>query len=93
MFSPGALIVFAALLVLSAIAHQLPLFLLSLTLLGAAGLSRLWERYCLAGLEYRRRFSTDRATFGETIDLEIEIVNRKLLPLAWLEIEDEIPRE
>ncbi|HLG52104.1 MAG TPA: DUF58 domain-containing protein [Chloroflexota bacterium] len=93
MFSPGALIVFAILLILSAIAHQLPLFLLSLTLLGAAGLSRLWERYCLVGLEYRRRFSTDRAAFGETIDLEIEIVNRKLLPLAWLEIEDEIPRE
>ena len=51
----------------------------------------MWEHYCLERVEYRRRFSHNRASFGEEIDLEIEIVNRKLLPLSWLETEDEIP--
>src|SRR5438105_1590965 len=80
-------------MLVSWLARQTPLFLLALALLLAAGLSQLWKRYCLAGLEYRRRFSHQRVTFGETIELEIEIVNRKLLPLAWLEIEDEIPAD
>ncbi len=93
MFGSATLAILTVLLLISLLAHHGPLFLLSLALLLAAGLSRLWERYCLNGLEYRRRFSRPRAEFGEMIDLDVEIVNRKILPLAWLEVEDEIPRE
>ncbi len=93
MFGAGTLTLLVLLLLVSILSHEAPLFLLSLALLVAAGLSRIWERYCLDGLEYRRHFSTHQATFGETIELSVEIVNRKILPLAWLEIEDEIPRE
>ncbi len=93
MFGAGTLTLLVLLLLVSLLSHEAPLFVLSLALLVAAGLSRIWERYCLDGLEYRRHFSTRRAAFGETIELSIEIVNRKILPLAWLEIEDEIPRE
>ena len=82
--------VLVVLLVLSVVTRQGSLFLLSLALLVAAGLSRLWERHCLTGIEYRRHLSRRQASFGEEIQLEIEIVNRKLLPLSWLEIEDEI---
>jgi uncharacterized protein (DUF58 family) len=92
-FGPATLLILSFLLLLSWLARQTPLFLLALALLLAAGLSNLWKRYCLAGLEYRRRFSHRQVAFGETIELEIEIVNRKLLPLAWLEIEDEIPAD
>src|SRR5436190_1792347 len=60
-------------MLVSWLARQTPLFLLALALLLAAGLSQLWKRYCLAGLEYRRRFSHQRVAFGETIELEIEI--------------------
>lgn len=81
------------LLIISVIARESSLFLLALALLVAAGLSRLWERHCLTGVEYRRSFSRRRAPYGEEIQLEIEIDNCKLLPLSWLEIEDEIPRE
>ncbi|HVC35698.1 MAG TPA: DUF58 domain-containing protein [Chloroflexota bacterium] len=93
MFGSATLTLLTLLLLVSLLAHQTPLFLLSLGLLLAAGLSRVWERYCLTGIEYRRHFSRHHAAFGETIELEIEIVNRKILPLAWLEIEDEIPRD
>jgi uncharacterized protein (DUF58 family) len=92
MLGTATLWMLALLLFLSVLAHQAPLFVLSLALLVAAGVSKLYERYCLSGLEYRRRFSRRAADFGETIELEVEVVNRKLLPLAWLEIEDEIPR-
>lgn len=92
MLGSATLWVLAVLLLLSILARQVPLFVLSLALLVAAGVSKLYERYCLTGLEYRRRFSQRAARFGDTIKLEVEVVNRKLLPLAWLEIEDEIPR-
>lgn len=93
MFGSATLTLLLLFLILGLLTRQTPLFLLALALLLAAGLSKLYDRYCLAGLEYRRRFSRRRAEFGETIELEIEIINRKLLPLAWLEIEDEVPRE
>jgi uncharacterized protein (DUF58 family) len=67
------------------------LFVVSAILLLAAMVSRLWDRYCLEKVEYRRQFSQRRAFFGEQVDLTLEIVNRKLLPLAWVEIEDEFP--
>lgn len=75
------------------VTRDAPLFFLGLTLLLAAGISYLWGRYCLRGIEYRRHLSQARVAWGETIDLEIEIVNRKLLPLSWLEIEEELPGE
>jgi uncharacterized protein (DUF58 family) len=92
MFGPATFALLGLLLAVALSARYAPLFLLALTLLLAAGLSKLWERYCLTGLEYRRHLSQRQAAFGETVVLELEVVNRKLLPLAWLEIEDEIPR-
>ena len=92
MFGAATMGLLGALLILSFLTRQPPLFLLTLALLLATGLSRLWERYCLVGLGYRRSFSKRVAEFGDTVDLEIEVVNRKLLPLAWLEVEDELPR-
>jgi hypothetical protein len=53
--------------------------------------SRLWNRYCLDRVEYKRRLSRDRVFFGEEIVYEIELTNRKPLPLPWLQIEDELP--
>ncbi len=93
MFGSATLTLVIALFMLSLAARDTSLFLVSLVLLLAALLSRIWDRYCLTGLEYRRRFARSHASFGEVIEFEVEIVNRKLLPLAWLEVEDEIPRE
>jgi uncharacterized protein (DUF58 family) len=67
------------------------LFVVALILLLVALVSRVWERYCLVGLGYRRSLEQTRAFFGEVVPLTVEIVNQKPLPLAWLEIEDTIP--
>jgi uncharacterized protein (DUF58 family) len=67
------------------------LFVIASILLLVAVVSRVWERYCLVGLGYRRTLGQQRAFFGEQVPLTIEIVNEKPLPLAWLEIEDTVP--
>ncbi len=51
----------------------------------------LWQRYCLAGVSYVRRLEQSRARFGEEVGLSIEVVNDKILPLSYLEIDDEVP--
>ena len=80
-----------ALLALSVATRETSLFLLALALFGADGLSRLWGRYCLDGVEYRRGLSHRQVAWGESVALDVEIVNRKLLPLPWLDVADELP--
>lgn len=91
MIDGRTLAVLLVLLLVSVAARGTSLFLLTLALLVAGGLSAIWERYCLIGVEYRRRFSRQRVAFAEEIDVEVEVVNRKVLPLSWLETEDEMP--
>ena len=78
-------------LIISLILRQVPLALVALLFILTGGVSRLWNKYCLHRVEYNRRLSQDHAFFGEDIVFEIEVANRKPLPLAWLRIEDELP--
>src|SRR5215470_10378682 len=78
-------------LVVSLLLRQGQLFAIASILLLIAIVSRVWERYCLVGLGYRRMLGQTRAFFGEEVPLTIEIVNDKPLPLAWLEVEDGVP--
>jgi uncharacterized protein (DUF58 family) len=66
-----------------------------MTLLGAlvlvtAAAAWAWNRVCLAGVEYRRSLSADRALLGDEVVLTLTIVNRKPLPLPWLAIDEEL---
>jgi uncharacterized protein (DUF58 family) len=79
------------LLALSLLLRSPLLLLLDLLLALVAGASAIWGRYCLAGVSYARQFQADRMFCGEQIELWIEIVNAKPLPLAWLKAEDEFP--
>ncbi|MBI2850528.1 MAG: DUF58 domain-containing protein [Chloroflexi bacterium] len=79
------------LLIISLILHQTPLLLVSFLVFLVGGVARLWDRYCLSRVEYRRKLSSRRVFFGEEVQLEVEISNRKPLPLPWLQIDDEIP--
>jgi uncharacterized protein (DUF58 family) len=63
----------------------------ALALLVSASLL-FWCKYSLAGVGYKRHLAKERAMFGETIELTIELVNLKPLPLTWLQIEDKVPR-
>jgi uncharacterized protein (DUF58 family) len=81
----------ALIMIVSLAMHQVPLALISLLFLLSGGVSRLWNRFCLHRVEYRRRLSQDKVFFGEETVYEVEITNRKPLPLPWIQIEDEIP--
>jgi uncharacterized protein (DUF58 family) len=78
-------------LIISLALHQVQLALICLLFLLTGSVSRLWNRFCLDRIEYQRRLSRSRVFFGEEIVYEIEITNRKPLPLPWLQIEDELP--
>ena len=87
------LVIAAVLFIVSLVLHQVPLLLISLLLLLVRGVTRLWERYSFARVEYRRHLSTSHVFFGEEVQFEVEVANRKPLPLPWIEIEEEIPVE
>jgi uncharacterized protein (DUF58 family) len=86
------LIVVAALLVLAAWGGQTLIVILLGLVLSAAGLSRLWSRFSLKGVSCDRQLTERRVFPGESIELKITVVNRKLLPLPWIEVQDEVPQ-
>lgn len=70
--------------------------------ISAAMLGKLWSRFSLRGVGCGRTVSEDRVFAGETVELKVRLVNRKVLPLPWvqlshivpdqLEIQDSIPK-
>ena len=82
-----------AVLVIAAWFGQIAISLLAGLILSAAGLARLWNRLSLVRVSYHRSVSEHRAFPGEDIELKLNVVNRKLLPLPWVRIVDKIPRE
>ena len=86
-------IFFLLLLVLSVVVRNPMLFLFDVIVLIVLFTSWLWGRYCLAGISYARRFTSERLFFGEEADCWIEVTNAKPLPLRWLKAEDEFPIE
>ena len=71
--------------------RQPAITVLATLLLLTAGISWLWSRLSLESVTYSRSLSATRVFRDETITLRLELVNRKLLPLAWIEVEDEFP--
>lgn len=51
----------------------------------------MWSRSSLSGLIYYREFRYRRFFPGEDFDVQVVIENHKLLPLPWLQTEDEWP--
>jgi len=91
LFGNHWLFITGALLFISLITRQVPLLLVALLFFFTGGVARLWEHYCLARVEYRRRLSANRVFFGDEVQLEVEVTNGKLLPLPWIDIDDELP--
>ena len=87
------LFITVVLLLLAIVLRQVPLLLVAMLFFLASSMARLWARYALERVEYSRRLSATRAFFGETITLEIRIANHKILPLPWVNIQDEVPEE
>ncbi|GAB4400289.1 MAG: DUF58 domain-containing protein [Anaerolineales bacterium] len=71
--------------------RQDALVIMSTVLLTVIAVAWLWNRYALRGVRYRRQLSERRAFVGEEVTLSIQVTNGKLLPVAWLKAEDELP--
>lgn len=69
-------------------------FLITLTssLFVIIGVAWWWHERSLRGVSYTRKFHYTRGFPDETIDLQIEVENRKLLPISWLRIRDDWER-
>jgi uncharacterized protein (DUF58 family) len=80
-------------LIIGVTMHQVPLIIFTIIFLLGGGLSRLWNRFCLHRIEYRRSLSQDRVFLGDEVVFEVEVANHKPLPLPWLRLEDELPAE
>lgn len=80
--------VVVVLLVLGVLRGATGIILLAVLTVMTAWLSTLWSRRGLAHVSYQRHLANDRAVWGDHVDLEVSIENRKVLPLAWLRAED-----
>jgi uncharacterized protein (DUF58 family) len=87
------LVITIFLIVFAAILRQPTLLIVAVIFFLTSGIARLWSRYSLQRIEYKRQVSSGRVFFGENITLDITVTNRKFLPLPWLHIEEEIPEE
>ena len=59
--------------------------------LAAAAMAMLWTRLSIRKVNYQRFLSGTRVFPGEHVELRLRLENRKLLPLPWVRIDDEIP--
>lgn len=71
--------------------QQNGLLAIAILVLVAAAAGRVWNQYCLTDVDFSRSFSERRAFLGETVEIDLQVTNRKLLPVAWLKIDDEYP--
>jgi uncharacterized protein (DUF58 family) len=86
----GWLLLAAALLLMAAIMQQGILLLVAILLFILYAVAQVWAKYALRRLEYSRHLSTTRAFFGDTVTLELSMANRKILPLPWVQVEEEL---
>lgn len=54
-------------------------------------ISSKWEVWSVKKLQYKRYFDKNRVFEGENITLTTEIINKKFLPLPWIEASTNIP--
>ena len=77
-----------AIAVVGAIFGAPGLFLVATITFAYGTLTRLWTRYGMRQVEYRRRLGATRAVVGDTVTLDVRIWNRKPLPLPWVSADD-----
>jgi len=66
-------------------ASQPPIAGVGFVVLLVGGVSRYWSRHLFDRVELRRSLAGRRAFAGEGVRLDVEMVNRKPLPLPWFE--------
>lgn len=67
-------------------------FYLLYILFGIYVLGRLWARRSLAAVSVHRQHE-ERIFLGQSLEVEVEVVNRSWLPILWLRLADAAPSE
>lgn len=81
----------AMMIILGALVRSNSLIVLATMLLVIIPIAWAWNRVSLWRVNYERSLSEHRVFVGETVDLNIRLNNRKVLPLAWIQIDDRFP--
>lgn len=81
----------AVLAIVGWIVHGRYVAVAGVLIVATAVLVWVWGRESLTAVEYARTLSTRRATFGETVVVDVELVNDKVLPLTWLHVREQVP--
>lgn len=78
-------------IILGAVVRSNSLIILATMLLVVIPIAWAWNRVSLWRVNYERTLSENRVFVGETVDLNIRLNNRKILPLPWIQIDDRFP--
>ena len=78
-------------LLLAAWYRQIVVVILLGLALSTAGFAKLWSRFALSRVNCQRLCPENRIFLGEQIELKLRLTNRKLLPLPWIQVDDEVP--
>ena len=80
-----------AVLLLAGWFNQIGIVVILSLFLVTAGLAKAWSHISLSGVHCHRVLSARRIFPGETLELALELVNRKPIPLPWVKVDDEMP--
>jgi len=81
-------------ILIAAVWHGLSaIVVLTSLVLAATGFTRLWGRYCLSRVSCSHSLSDTRLFPEEFTEITLKVGNRKLLPLPWIQVDEEIPVE
>jgi uncharacterized protein (DUF58 family) len=75
------------------IANSQVLLALAVLLFGTGAVSRLWARVALEEVTYDRTLSSRRAFVGESIGVRLGLRNAKVIPVPWIEVREQVPRD
>lgn len=64
----------------------------SLMLLAISGVAEWWRRHALDNVTFQRRFLYRRGFPNETLQMKMEVENRKFLPMPYLRVLDAVPQ-
>lgn len=73
-------------------ASSVPLLALGALILGTGAIARLWSRLSLEEVVFSRTLTEHRLFVGESVDVRLTIENRKIVPVPWLELREQLPR-
>jgi len=84
--------IFVLLMILGIVLKVPFLVTLATAIFVIVGFAWWWQGRSLQGVTYKRIFHYSRGFPGEHIDLQVEVENRKILPVSWLRIQDDWER-